>query len=186
MSRSIVFICLFFISCILLFWNPFWSVTTPPKKQESGLYLPDFTAKDMTLRQFDQAGYLSSLVHAQEMEHYDNGLTKFTKPSYIIYPKQGAPRWKIDADYGTFDQRYHVQLTDNVVIKAINPEEKVQLVTMASLSINLQTMMITSDSAIEISGHRFNIQGTGLRASFNLQQFELIKNTKAVYENLQR
>jgi len=185
MNRTVVLICLFFASGILLFWNPFWSVSTPPKVYQNDDSLPDFTATEMTLRQYDQQGFLSSLVNAKKMEHYNSRHTFFTKPSYIIYPKQGRPRWRIDADIGIFDQEQRVQLKKNVIISAIDPKEKIQTIRTSYLELDLTTMIITSDQRIEIAGKQFHITGQGLKANFKQQQFELIKDIQAVYENNQ-
>ena len=84
MTRVTLLIGLFFISCVLLFWNPFWSITETKENLNENLYLPDFTTKNMTLKRFDEDGYLSSLVKADKMEYYNNNVTTFTKPSYII------------------------------------------------------------------------------------------------------
>ncbi|MDP2560702.1 LPS export ABC transporter periplasmic protein LptC [Psychrobium sp. 1_MG-2023] len=185
MNRATILIGLFFISCILFFWNPFWSVTKPKQAEVASQYLPDFTATDMTLRQFNGQGYLSSLVHADEMKHYEQDVTVLINPSYIIYPKNGGARWKINASRGTFNQQDRVVLEKDVIISAINPEEKVQQIKAARLNLNLNNMLIESDSAIEIIGHKYKIEGLGLRASFNEQQFEIIKNIQAIYENTQ-
>jgi len=185
MNRAVVLICLFFASSILLFWNPFWSVTTPPKVQQTDDNLPDFTANKMTLRQYDEQGFLSSLVNAQQMAHYNSRNTVFTKPSYILYPKQGRPRWRIEADIGIFDQEQRVQLKNNVIISAIDPEEKIQTIRTSYLELDLTTMIVTSDRDIKIAGKKFHITGQGLNANFRQQQFELIKDIQAVYENNQ-
>lgn len=184
MTRTIVLIGLFFISCALFFWNPFWSVTQQKVTPQNNVYLPDFTANDMTLRRFDEAGYLSSLVKAQKMEYYSDNVTTFIKPSYIIYPKNGKPRWKIDADNGIFDQQNRVVLNNNVIISAIDPKESLQKLYTSYLEVNLTSMQVTSDKEIKIEGTQYNATGTGLRADLNLRQFELIKDIQATYETL--
>lgn len=185
MNRAVVLICLFFGSCILLFWNPFWSVTSVNKPLTNNKNLPDFTASDMTLRQYDNDGFLSASVKATKMEHYNNSNTTFTKPSYIIYPNKGSARWKIDAEVGIFDQEDRVLLKNNVTISAIDPNEKIRVIRTSYLELNLSTMLITSDEKVEIAGKQFRITGQGLQADFKQQQFELIKDIQAVYENNQ-
>jgi len=185
MIRTIVLILLFFGSCILLFWNPFWSVTTEEAPTIRSKNLPDFTALDMTLRQYDEQGFLSASVNAEKMEHYRDATTTFIKPSYIIYPKQGDARWKIDAEIGIFDQEHRVLLKNNVTISALDPEEKIREIKIAYLELNLSTMLIDSDALVEIAGKQFLITGQGLKADFNQQYFELLKDIQAVYENNQ-
>jgi len=185
MSRAVVLICLFFGSCILLFWNPFWSVSTDDKPQSNTMNLPDFIASDMTLRQYDEQGFLSASVSATKMEHYNNTSTTFTKPSYIIYPEQGGARWKIDAEIGIFDQEHRVLLKNNVTISAIDPNEKIRVIKTTYLELNLNTMLVTSEEQVEILGNQFRITGQGLQADFKQRQFELIKDIQAVYENNQ-
>lgn len=185
MTRIIVLIGLFFISCALFFYNPFWSVTEKKPEAKENIYLPDFTANQMTLKRFDQDGYLSSLVKADKMEYYSDNITTFSKPSYIIYPKQGAPRWKIDADNGIFDQQDRVILNDNVVISAIDPSESLRQIKTSYLEVNLATMKVTSDREIIIEGSQYNATGIGLKADLTLRQFELIKDIQATYETIE-
>lgn len=183
MTRIIVLICLFFGSCVLLFWNPFWSVTGEDKPLANVENLPDFTASNMTLRQYDEQGFLSASVNAQQMAHFNNANTRFIKPSYVLYPKGGSARWKINADLGIFDQDHRVLLKNNVTISAIDPNEKIRVIKTSSIALDLNTMLVTGDGAVEIAGKQFRITGQGLQADFKLQHFELIKDIQAVYEN---
>lgn len=185
MTRIIVLIGLFFASCFILFWNPFWSITESKKDNFQAQNLPDFIAKDMTLKRFDESGYLSSLVKAEKMEYYSDNLTTLTKPSYIIYPKKGAPRWKINADTGIFDQQNSVILSSNVVISAIDPNEALQKLYTSYLEIDLNLMKVSSDKVIKIKGKQYNATGTGLKADLTLRTFELIENIQATYETIE-
>jgi len=184
MNRVTLLIGLFFISCILLFWNPFWSINSVKVQPQS--FKPDFVANDMTLRQYNDDGYLSSQLHAKYMASYDAAnITEFTKPSYILYPQQGSPKWKITADIGLFDQSEHVVLTNNVIISAIDPKQKIKSITTSRLELNLVTMMVTSDQEIKIIGQQYDITGVGLKADLNQQKIELIKDIQAIYDNNQ-
>jgi len=182
MTRVTILIGLFFISGVLLFWNPFWSITETKNNQITNLNQPDFTAQKMTLKRFDSEGYLSSLVKADKMEYYNDNITTFSKPSYIIYPQKGDPRWKIDANEGIFDQANQVILTDNVIISAIDPREALQKIYTSYLKIDLASMQVTSDKVIKIEGKQYNATGVGLKADLTLRQFELIKDIQATYE----
>lgn len=186
MSRAGVLICLFFLAGLLLFWNPFWSINEQTTQPKPKLHQPDFIADDMTLRQHNSQGNLSSQVHAQHMAHYDeNNVTEFTKPSYIIYPEDGDPRWKISADIGIFNQRDHVVLKNNVIINAIDPNESVKSITTSRLELDLNTMKVSSNDVIKIIGEQYSITGVGLKADLNQQKIELIKDIQAVYDNNQ-
>ena len=185
MSRIIILIGLFFVSCFFLFWNPFWSIIESQKGKTQADNLPDFIAKSVSLKRFDESGYLSSLVKADKMEYYSNNFTKLTNPSYIIYPKKGAPRWKIDADSGTFDQQNSVTLNSNVIISAIDPNEPLQKLYTSYLEIDLQLMTVRSDKVITIEGMQYNATGTGLKADLTLRIFELIENIQATYETIE-
>ena len=186
MSRVGILISLFFISGILLFWNPFWSITESKKNNVSQIEQPDFIAQGMTLRQYNDEGHISSQVYAQHMAHYElQDITKFTKPSYIIYLGDGAPKWKVTADTGVFDQRDQVILENNVIISAIDPNENIKSISTSQLTLDLTTMILTSDQKIEIIGTQYHITGVGLKADLNKQHIELIKEIQAVYDNNQ-
>ena len=185
MSRVGLLICLFFVSGLLLFWNPFWSFNQPKNNTAEQELQPDFVALDMTLRQFNQLGFLASEVHAKQMLHFDSAnITEFTKPSYIIYPNGGAAKWKISADIGVFNQRDHVVLKNNVIISSIASTAVVKTITTSRVEIDLTTMMVTSKQPIKVIGEKFHITGVGLKADLNQQQIELIKDIQAVYDNI--
>ena len=184
MSRATLLIGLFFISCVLLFMNPFWSINGVKVKPQS--FQPDFVANDMTLRQYNEEGYLSSQLHAQHMAFYDKtNITQFTKPSYILYPKQGSPKWKISADIVLVEQSDRVVLTNNVIISALDPTQNIKSITTSRRELNLGTMMISSEQKIKITGEQYDITGVGLKANLNQQHIELIKDIQAVYEKNQ-
>lgn len=186
MTRAGLFITLFFFSGLLYFWNPFWSIAEKEPELPSGLLQPDFVADDLQLKRFDEQGFLTSQVNATHMEHFQEiETTQFTAPSYLIFPKQGQARWRVQSDLGTFNQRNHVVLQKNVIITAIAPDELIKEIHTSYLELDLDSMMITSDRPITVYGKEFKISGVGIRADLNRHFIELIKDIRATYDNTQ-
>ena len=186
MTRVGLFITLFFISGALYFWNPFWSIAEKEPQPQATTLQPDFVADDLALKRYDEQGFLSSQVQAEHMEHFQEiGLTKFTAPNYLIYPKQGEVRWRVRADEGTFNHRNHVVLKKNVIIMAISPDELVKEIKTSYLELDLNTRMMTSDRPVTVFGKEFTISGIGLEADLNRHYVELKKDIRATYDNTQ-
>ncbi|MGL5409262.1 MAG: LPS export ABC transporter periplasmic protein LptC, partial [Shewanella sp.] len=102
---------------------------------------------------------------------------------YLVYPDQGKAQWRIRADQGRLSKNTgKVELENNVIIDAINPEEPIQTLSTSFLELDLNTMIMTSDRIIYVTGKDFTIQGQGLYADLNAQEVQLTSQVIGTYE----
>ncbi len=183
MSRVTLAIIAFFGTALILYWQ----VQMKRGDQEGVLDTierPDYIVNDLKSVQYDEQGNVSSRVSASHMEFYaDKNITNFSKPIYLVYPQNGEAQWRLRSTEGTLDKNSgRVTLEKNVIIDAISPEEPIQTIETTYLELNLDTMIMTSDREIRITGKDFFITGKGLEADLNAQNVRLISQVEGTYE----
>ncbi|MBW3141000.1 LPS export ABC transporter periplasmic protein LptC [Ferrimonas balearica] len=153
---------------------------TPQQLAESE---PDFVARALRTRSYDENGRLAAQIAADSMRHFqEEGRTEFTEPVYLIYPQDSEAVWKVQAHQGHLNGTRHVALENDVIITAIEPNEPLRTIRTESLQLDLETMVLTTEDPIRALGESFEVRGTGLWADLNLNQFKLNSKVSASYE----
>ncbi|KIO36647.1 LPS export ABC transporter periplasmic protein LptC [Shewanella sp. cp20] len=183
MNRVTLAIIAFFGTALLLYWQ------VQSKKGNEDLALnnvdrPDYIVRDLKSVQYNDEGGINSRVSASHMEHYaERNLTYFTQPIYLVYPDNGDAQWRLRSTKGTLDKNSgRVTLENNVIIDAISPEEPIQTIETTYLELDLNTMIMTSDRSIRVTGQDFLITGEGLYADLNAQNIRLTSQVEGTYE----
>jgi len=183
MNRVTLAIVALFGTAFLLYWQ------VQLKKADEGVAVdasnyPNYVAENLKSVEFNELGMVNSRVTATYMEHFDaTGMTKFTSPIYLIYPDKGQAKWRLRAEVGVLNKQLgKVVLENNVIIDAISLEEPIQTIKTSYLKLDLNTMIMTSDRTVYITGTDFIIKGTGLYADLNGQNVKLTSNVEGTYE----
>lgn len=183
MNRVTLAIILFFGTALILYWQ------VQSKKSELALDIdvsqrPDYIIDDLRSVEYNEQGLVNSEVTAKHMEHFDSAsMTYFTDPVYLIYPDDGQAQWQLKSAKGSHNKiTGKVTLENDVIIDSISPEEPIQTVSTQYLELDLNTMIMTSDDTIHVTGNEFVIQGMGLYADLNAQSVKLISQVEGTYE----
>ncbi|MGI2215614.1 LPS export ABC transporter periplasmic protein LptC [Shewanella baltica] len=184
MSRVTLAIIAFFGTALVLYWQVQNKHSGDTDNRVKDQNTPDFIIEDLRSVEFNEQGLVNSRVTAKHMEHYDStNQTYFTQPVYLVYPDQGKAQWQLSADQGKLNKETgKVVLENNVIIDAISPEEPIQTLSTSYLELDLNTMIMTSDRTIYVTGKDFNIQGQGLYADLNVQEVQLTSQVVGTYE----
>lgn len=184
MSRVTLAIIAFFGTAFVLYWQVQNKQQDDSNKTSNSQNTPDFVAENLRSVEFTQNGRVNSRVTAEHMEYFDaTDQTFFTKPVYLVYPKEGQAQWQLTADAGQLNKESgKVILENNVIIDAISAEEPVQSLSTSYAELDLNTMIMTSDRIIYVKGKDFNIQGQGLYADLNAQKVQLTSQVVGTYE----
>lgn len=184
MSRVTLAIIAFFGTALLLYWQVQQKRGGDTDDSLNNSDRPDYIVEDLRSIEFNEQGQVNSRVTAKHMEHYElKNQTDFTQPVYLVYPDQGKAKWQIRADLGRLNKETgKVVLENNVIIDAINPGEPIQTLSTSFLELDLNTMIMTSDRIIYVTGKDFNIQGQGLYADLNAQEVQLTSQVVGTYE----
>ena len=185
MNRVTIAIAAFFGLALALYWQTQIKRSEMDAIKVVGVERPDFIADDLRTTQFNGQGLIESRVTAEHMEHYaSSDITHFTKPVYLIYPENGKAQWQLSADQGQLNkQSNQISLENNVIIDAIDIEEPLQSLTTNDVSLDLTTMIGSSQDMVYIKGKGFMIQGLGLHADLNTQKLSLLSQVEGTYES---
>ncbi|WP_350601600.1 LPS export ABC transporter periplasmic protein LptC, partial [Pseudomonas sp. 65/3-MNA-CIBAN-0223] len=89
----------------------------------------------------------------------------------------------LSADRGQLNKNTSkVILENNVIIDAIDIEEPLQSLSTQAVTVDLTTMIGTSQEMVYIKGKGFIIKGLGLHADLNSQQLSLLSQVEGTYE----
>lgn len=183
MNRVTIAIIVFFGTALILYWQV-QSKRSNTVQLQDGSEHPDYVINDLKSVEFNEQGEINSRVSARHMEHFEEAnMTYFTEPVYLLYPDEGKAQWRLRSSTGTLDKNSgHVTLEKDVIIDAISPEEPIQTIETTYLELDLNTMIMTSDRTINITGNDFIITGEGLFGDLNKQTVKLMSQVKGTYE----
>ncbi|GGP77907.1 LPS export ABC transporter periplasmic protein LptC [Shewanella ulleungensis] len=185
MNRVSIAIAAFFGLALVLYWQTQVKRSEMDAVKVVGIERPDFVADDLRTTEYNEQGLIASKVTAKHMEHYaSSDITHFTDPVYLIYPENGKAQWQLSADKGQLNKQSNkVSLENNVIIDAIDIEEPLQSVTTQAVTLDLSTMIGSSQEMVYIKGKGFMIQGLGLHADLNSQKLSLLSEVEGTYES---
>lgn len=149
---------------------------------------PNYQAKNMKSVFYSETGNINHEVFANVMEHYEMlGFTMFEKPEYTIYTDETDLPWKINAEEGTLYGDERIELEQNVLIRSLNQQDFVRVISTSYLEIDLIKKIASSDQPVEIRGEDFVISGNGLKVNLLTRKLELSDHVETVYQqnNLQ-
>lgn len=182
MNRVTLAIIAFFGTALILYWQ------VQSKKGNEAVAIdstltPNYIADNLRSVDYNELGLVSSRVTATHMEHFEEAnMTYFTQPIYLVYPDAGQAQWRLQSTTGTLNKNSgKVVLENNVIIDAISPEEPIQTIKTSYLELDLNTMIMTSDREIYITGNDFIIKGLGLFGDLNDQKVHLKSNVQGTY-----
>ncbi|WP_394130295.1 LPS export ABC transporter periplasmic protein LptC [Shewanella maritima] len=184
MNRVTLAIIIFFSTAIALYWQVQVKRNAMQDSKVKTVERPDFIANDLKTTMFNEQGYIESKVTATHMEHFEStNLTHFTDPVYLIFPENGEAQWRLSATKGQLDkENSEVTLFDDVLIDAIDIDEPLQSLRTKDMTLNLTTMIGTSQERVNIKGKGFIIDGLGLHADLNTQELTLLSQVEGIYE----
>jgi lipopolysaccharide export system protein LptC len=184
MNRTTLGIVVFFGLAFMLYWQTQLKRSEMDAVKVRGVERPDFIAENLRTTEFNQQGFVASRVSAEHMEHYaSSDITHFSKPVYLIYPENGKAQWQLSADRGQLNKNTNkIILENNVIIDAIDIEEPLQSLSTQVVTVDLTTMIGTSQEMVYIKGKGFIIQGLGLHADLNSQTLSLLSKVEGTYE----
>lgn len=183
MNRLVVSIFLIFATAFILYL-PTW---LEDEKQiivsdKDASLVPNYEALNLRSKLFDKDGNLVNQVSAKSMEHFDIlGFINFVQPEYIIYMQESGDRWQLNADEGTFYDDNRIELTKDVQIKNLQPDQYIQTISTNFVEIELGTKTISSDQALIIAGTNLIIKGIGFEANLETQKYELRNHVETEY-----
>ncbi len=174
--------CLFLLS--LLIWRWFDDSLRLPDAPPDEIFQPTFTAKGLTSVRYNQAGRITEEVFAEHTEYYEPlDMAELTRPVIITHDESGKPTWRLSARTGIINRDDNAIMRDEVQIKNLSPDTRVDRLTTSYLELDLSNQQIRSPQKLDIHGPGFHIEGVGLRGQLDKNRYELLENSHATYFN---
>lgn len=145
---------------------------------------PDYTGTRMSTSVFDLEGKPEYYAEADEIKRYENSeQTEFKNPLVNLFDKVTAlKQWKLSADHADINAEKILTLSGNVKLEALEATSRLQKIETDTLSINLTTQDIFTESVVKSQGLGFTTTGTGLKGNLKKQEATLLKNVKSYIE----
>lgn len=168
-----------FIVVSLVWWFPAFKDTQPEVVADSESIYPEFTAKNLHQKVYDENGQLNQQIFAKELEHYNElSLTHFKQPDFVIY-QDNKPYWKFSAQEGNLQDGLLILDNNVTMLQLSEPKSAIEIKT-EYLEIDLNASMVTTDNTIRIESDKVLIRGEGLNADLNQGSIALIKHVQTI------
>lgn len=144
----------------------------------------EYTGRKMATTVYDLKGQPQYFAQAQEIKRFETTeRTEFLKPLLNLFDVETKlKQWKVTADYAEITKDKILTLKGNVKIEGLDPHSRLNSIETDSLSINLITQDINTESVVKSSGMGFTTTGTGLVGNLKKQVATLTKNVKTYIE----
>lgn len=145
---------------------------------------PEYTGEKMATTVYDLKGKPQYFAEAQEIKRYETTeRTEFIKPLLNLFDAETAlKQWKVTADHAEITKDKILNLRGNVKIIGLDPNSRLTSIETDSLSVNLTTQDITTESVVKSTGMGFTTSGTGLVGNLKKQVATLTKDVKTYIE----
>lgn len=145
---------------------------------------PDYTGDQMSTQVYDLNGKPQYYAQAQEIKRYEETeRTEFIRPLVNLFDKETAQKmWKVSSDDAEITKEKMLYLRGNVKLEALEPTSRLQKIETDSLTVDLNTQDIQTESAVKSTGLGFTTTGVGLKGNLKQQVATLLKDVKSFIE----
>lgn len=145
---------------------------------------PEYVGNKMSTSVYDLKGKPQYFAQADEIKRYESfERTEFLKPFIELFAKDSTlKQWKVSADYAEITKEKILNLKGNVKLDALDSTSRLQQITTDSLTIDLNTQDISTESEVKSVGLGFTTTGVGLTGNLKQQVATLQKNVKSYIE----
>lgn len=133
---------------------------------------------------YSLAGTKQYFAQADEIKRYETTeKTEFTKPLIELFAEEnGSKQWKMSADFAQVSKEKMLHLTGNVKLNALDPSSRLQQISTDTLTVDLTTQDISTESKVVSVGSGFTTTGIGLKGNLKQQVATLQKEVKSYIE----
>ncbi|MGX3021858.1 LPS export ABC transporter periplasmic protein LptC [Ursidibacter sp. B-7004-1] len=145
---------------------------------------PEYVGNKLETTVYDANGKPQYFAEAQEIKHYETTeRTEFFKPLLDLFDVETAlKQWKVTADYAEITKERMLNLKGNVRIESLDATSRLTYIETDTLSVNLSTYDISTESVVKSKGMGFTTTGTGLVGNLKKQVATLTKDVKTYIE----
>ncbi|MFA9499518.1 LPS export ABC transporter periplasmic protein LptC [Mannheimia sp. E30BD] len=145
---------------------------------------PEYVGNKMSTTVYDLKGNPQYFAQASEIKRYESTeRTEFFKPFIELFAKDSTQKqWKVSADYAEITKEKMLNLKGNIKLDALDPTSRLQQITTDTLTVDLNTQDIFTESEVKSIGSGFTTTGVGLTGNLKQQVATLKKDVKSYIE----
>lgn len=145
---------------------------------------PEYVGNKMSTTVYDLKGNPQYFAQATEIKRYESTeRTEFFKPFIELFAKESTQKqWKVSADYAEITKEKMLNLKGNIKLVALDPASRLQQITTDTLTVDLNTQDIFTESTVKSIGSGFTTTGVGLKGNLKQQVATLQKDVKSYIE----
>ncbi|TCI03554.1 LPS export ABC transporter periplasmic protein LptC [Corallincola luteus] len=185
MNRVILFTVILFGAAIgLYYYQSLLKSEIDINAENQGQQRPDYTAKTLRSRIYNQEGQLENQIWASNMKYYNGSmtLTQFDAPKLVVYPSGKRSGWTLNASHGELEQNNLLRLSEDVVITMLTAQNQTNTLLTDYVDIDLTTNDVSSDQPVTVKGPGYRLDGVGLKGNVEQEHIEVLNDVKATYE----
>ena len=182
-SKHIFFGFLLLVSLGVFGWLYVQSESQPLTVTQSTDHRPDAQGINVTVKQFNTDGQLSSRMQTSRMTHYaENDTTYFVKPHLVVYRPPQAP-WTIQSLQGRAENGDEkITLWQQVKIQQPASKQKVATtITTERISYFPNKKFVTTDKPITMRQPGLEVKSVGMNAYVDQGRVDLLSKAQARY-----
>lgn len=145
---------------------------------------PEYVGNKMSTTVYDLKGNPQYFAQASEIKRYESTeRTEFIHPFIELFAKESTQKqWKVSADFAEITKEKMLNLKGNIKLEALDPASRLQQITTDTLTVDLNTQDIFTESKVKSVGSGFTTTGVGLKGNLKQQVATLQKEVKSYIE----
>ncbi|QHB17486.1 LPS export ABC transporter periplasmic protein LptC [Mannheimia pernigra] len=145
---------------------------------------PEYVGSKISTTVYDLKGNPQYFAQASNIKRYESTeRTEFSQPFIELFAKDSTQKqWKVSADYAEITKEKILNLKGNIKLDALDPASRLQQITTDTLTVDLNTQNIFTESAVKSIGSGFTTTGVGLKGNLKQQVATLQKEVKSYIE----
>lgn len=152
-------------------------VAVPITKEQQ----PDFTAKGLDIKLFNQLGKPTAALQAEKMTYFtEQKQAQLSQSQYSVFGENADIDWRLSAQQSILTNNRHLELSEQVTVNASEKYKWLNQLQTDTLTLDLHDKTIASSDEITIDNQNLKLSGTGLVGNLDSQHFELKKNVHAI------
>ena len=149
---------------------------------EQQVYSPDEGPRarisSVSISEADSMGNLTSIVKAESMIFFKNGISSLTNPNLTLFGYDSSPL-KAKSDRAEINSKENIaRLTGSVIIEKLDQNGKLKLKILTNdISFNLDSKIAITDDYVEVQKNNFRLTGEGMELNQKKQEIKIFKNS---------
>ena len=130
---------------------------------------PVHTVKESSTSVYNSLGEILYKLESEEVTYSpEESISSVRKPVVTLYNNQALPRWRLHANQGDMIRDNIIYLRKDVRLDSLISDSIIKSIKTDSLSVNLNSQEVFSDSRVELFGYNFAC--VSMRINYNLRE----------------